>query len=379
MNESGEFGVIDSDSFWKAPEFAFSPKAAFSQNCVSVWKSGQYNSTVQIIFSGLAADVWSFDRVGDPVEMLAAICDFVRYFGVYPSFPIRTTQKLFDRLGSSPEPVEDFDLESYFEQFLIAPDNSQIWIRDCKKPELSKSVTGFDKRAMYLSASSGLKFGRGRYEKIDAPNLDFVLKHPGLYEIEISYKKPSDPFNRFFNSGLCYSQLVEVALDFCEVRVIRGWYWPEYARVFDPFYSLVSRVKRETTNGDPVQKIVNGAAKSLYTSFFGFMRKREIARSEYLKHWFRPDFRGFIVAQAIANLIRNIKSVYDLTGRFPVGILHDCVFYSGAPADFAGTVLDSDRFSFEFEVESNLVFTKSGKVKLSVAELNNLGKRGDYV
>lgn len=352
-----EAAGAETNPFWRAEGLAFSPQKPFSKNVVSVWTPGEYRSTVQIIFSGLAGDYWSFDSVSDPLVLAVAVREFADKIGVLPSFPIRTSQKLFEKLGDTPKRIETADLEAYFEPFLSAPEDIQIW--SDRKRLRGDRIKVYDKKSMFLAATSKLPVGAGPYLSCGRVDSKFAKDNPGLYLVGKIKAIRKSPFTTFLAKCLgpfprmCYTPIVDLLSQYFKFEIESGFYWSESAKVFDRFYQLVSKVKNQTAGSDiPSIKVVNGAVKSLYTDFFGFMRKREIAKSDYLSHWFRPDFRGAIVAAANANLFRNIASIFAETGDLPIAIIHDALFYNSR--DFSGTVLESDRYSFECEFSADL-------------------------
>lgn len=383
--------------FWNS-EFSFAPRKPFSKNVVSVWEDGVYKSTVQIIFCGLDREEWEFDKITDPIVLFNAIECFVEKIGVLPSFPIRTTQKLFEKTVKREIPVLSENPIEYFEPFLERRDDTLIFLRDLEATERrAEKLFAFDKRSMFLNVCSSLEFGENEYLKIDGlPEYEKIfetisfssnpVKLPtGLFEVEsIRFpKKINQAFwfsyfapviaNRFY-----YNSLIDLFLEAgAEIKIKSGYVWTETHRTFERLYKVVSTAKKETTGSEMLSvQAANGAIKSLYTDFFGFLRKRENAGSDYAKKWFRPDWRGLIISQAVADLLRNAWSVQQKTGKKPFAVLHDCLMYAGNDrAEFAGTVLeDSNRFSFEWELDRAEAFDDTGKAVLKLAEIDKRGK-----
>jgi hypothetical protein len=369
-----------SNSFWTSENYKFSPVKPFSRNVVSIWQHNVFKSNVQIIFCGLNGEAWEFDRIADAVLLFNAIECFVEKIGVLPSFPIRTTQKIFEKTVKRDFPVLSNNPLEYFAPFLEKRDDTLITLRDLEATERkAKYLFAFDKRSMFLNVCSGLEFGENEYETVENVSSDNLLV--GLYDVQMVWKtKINKPlFQNYYQNGdyLLYSPTLELFSEFADIKIKRGYIFRETHRTFEKFYKLISKAKKETSDSEFLAvRSANSAIKSLYTDFFGFLRKRENAESEYAKQWFRPDWRGLIIAQANADLLRNAYQVQQKTGKKPFAILHDCLMYAADDiSEFAETCLiDSNKFSFEWKLDRTIVFDDLGKAKMKLAEIDKRGK-----
>lgn len=329
---------------------------------------------------------WSFDRCDDAYTLYNAIELFIEKIGVCPSFPIRTSTKLFEKTVKRKIKIERENLIDYFQPFLDAPDANQIWLRDLDLTERgAKYIHGFDKKSMFLSACSSLEFGEGEYDYLENKTFSGeAIKYTGLFDVEIIWRKQiNKPFfikNLVSANGFFYSAMLEYLMGFAEeIKIKRGWYWRETRKTFDGFYKTISTAKKETSGSSDLDvQCANGAIKSLYTEFFGFLRKRENAEN-FARDYFRPDWRGLIISQAVANLLRNAYEVQLLTLKKPFAIYHDCLLFASDEPDFnkqfAGTcLLDANKFSHEYTLDAGKVFDSKGKSKLKLVEIDSLGK-----
>lgn len=380
--ESEKVGIVP--RFLQSENFTVSPKQF--QNVHTVWKDGDYNSHVQIIFCGLIDERWSFDRVENPYELFNAIEIFVEKIGVLPSFPIRTARKLFDATVKRKVQNPDTNLIKYYEPFVSAPDRVPLFLRDLDLTEINtgKYIHAFDKRSMFLNACSSLQFGECEYEEIDNIDYSELSESVGLFDVQFIFKKGlSKPFfsKTLPESGYFYSPLLKFLSEFTSgIKIKKGFIFPQTKKTFDGFYKKISLGKKETSDSaDAAVKTANGAIKSLYTEFFGFLRKPENA-DNFARDFYRPDWRGMVISQAVANLYRNAHEVEQRIFAKPFGANRDCLLYISDKADWRefaeGTCLaDVNRFSHEYTLETEKVFDELGKPKMTLVEIDSLGKK----
>jgi hypothetical protein len=96
---------------------------------------------------------------------------------------------------------------------------------------------------------------------------------------------------------------------------------------------------------DPAMAMVLSAIKSTVKGGIGKLRERPQGR-HYTEgdRWpalerptWRPDIRAAVIAKARTNMHRKMVKTAATTGRYPLGVLSDCVVYpspGGSPLDF---------------------------------------------
>lgn len=327
---------------------------------------------------------WGFDKNIDAYSLFMAIDIFVREIGVLPSFPIRTSSKLLDKSHKleliSENPKEYFEPFEMGVSALHFTRNLEMFERHGKK------IFVFDKRQMFLSAMSSLELPVSNYEIVENIKGNSIgTFYFGLCEIEeIIFPNNKKPFwfDYIGAETFLYSPIVSLISQFAEVKIKKAWLWKKGngKQIFNQFYKTVSKAKQATEeNKKEIEySIANAAIKSLYTEFVGYLRKDENAESNFAKKYYRPDIRGLIVSNAIANFIRNIISVYDKTGLKPFGISHDAAFYlANDLKEFEGTCLtDEKKFSFEYSINKKEFFNGL-ELKGNLSDIEKAGKNGE--
>lgn len=303
-----------------------------------------------MVFPGLTSEVWPFDSDLSAWALFNGVSEFVEHIGVLPSYPVRTARTLFEKTDSKLVPMTA-DNEKFWEPF-SEPETDFIWCRKALKAERSrKLVAAFDKRSMYLSAMSEKMFSYHGFVITEPGELHAARILPGVYDCKISFPRGFFLRQLFPASGLYYSNTIRFLIESgCTVTSGRAWVFNHPERIFSEFYKTVSTAKKKTSGSDSEStRAANGAIKSCYTQFIGWLRSVKHAEG-WAGLYYRPDFHGLIVSLANANLLRNVREVERLTGMRPFGFHHDTVYYFCDDLEnFNGTPMaDNTRFSFEW-------------------------------
>ncbi len=313
---------------------------------LTAWDDTGFRCSVH--FPGLCRERWPFDEITDPFLLFNAIGVFHDKLGMSPTFPQRAARDLFvSTLKQRPLLVTD-DPDNYWAPFIEKMESDIIRVFDLNDREKGLDwVHAFDKRMMFLSAARAVMVGSGPYEYIENVPYTGQGKAVGLVEIEkpIFENVFKPEFARFLadffgDSTLFMSAYLPIIEQFTTrpIKIKRGWIWRKPERLFEKFAVRLGDAIRETRSTDPEQKAANGAFKTMYTIFFGWLGRLE-NRTGYNTELFRPDWRASIVSLAGANLLRNVLDVYQYTKVLPFAVNHDCLMYFS----------DSEKWRMEFD------------------------------
>lgn len=102
-----------------------------------------------------------------------------------------------------------------------------------------------------------------------------------------------------------------------------AWIWPESFRTLRPYHGKVTKGRntlKAASSMNPAAALAYDVTKSVYTSRIGDYNR---AGSRIM----RPDFRDATKARMTANMYRRLRKIGQSSGRFPVAIYADAVFY----------------------------------------------------
>lgn len=376
------------NSFWDVDrkKYGFFPHKPFSANAVSVWETDVHKSTKQIIFCGLASTDWSFDEETCPYTLSNAIQVFIEKIGVAPIRWAWTYRLLLKKTVKSGFKKYENQFE-YFAPFTEQRVSAPTWKRELTREEKkAKYVHAFDKRAMFLNACSSLRLGENNYEILENICFSEIDKNwCGLCDVEITWtNKQTNLFlqdligenTRFFTAFLRFL----IKDNYAEkIKIKKAWIFTETHQTLNQFYKIVSKAKKETSDGDAADKLANSAIKKLYVAGTGWLASE---KDGYFPEFFRPDWRGEIVSNANANLFRNILQVKQVAGKLPFAIQKDCLFYFSDYKEpfleFENTHLfDAEKFSFEWTCKAEIIREALPEIRRNIGDLTLIGKENN--
>lgn len=209
------------------------------------------------------------------------------------------------------------------------------WIRPLSAAEIAtgKWVHVLDKHAMYLAAMSSLPVGFGIpfYEA----DLDFDGRKAGYWRATVTlpsnYERyclphPGDAQQRRFVSGPRFYTTPTLILAKelgASITITEAWLFPDSHRPFETIYRTLggAQERLRKLNNTPASLALN-IVKSLYSKGVGNLAARKKRDSDELEDFYRPNWRDFIIAQARANIIRNMIK----TGLRPFAIRTDAIY-----------------------------------------------------
>lgn len=223
------------------------------------------------------------------------------------------------------------------------------WMRPLTSTESEATwCHGYDQNAAYLSAVSQATLGLGEPEH-HRDGRAFDKKLPGLWKITgpepDNVLLPPIVDARYigkpvwvFTPTLAY--LHELGQ---EPEILEAWVWPESRRLFSTWAKTVDTARlsikhqRSIFPDDPDLTAAESAVKATYTGFVGrFSYSAERTEDgQALVPWHRPDWHGTVLALARVNLHRKLTRFGAETGRWPVAVFTDEVFYTADGADAA--------------------------------------------
>lgn len=319
---------------------------------------------------------WAFDEITDPFELWSAIDIYRDKLGIFPGFPQGDAREVLTASWGAKYPrVLTDDPREYWKPFIDKNENEFIWLREPDKAERkAKFAHAFDKRKMFLSAARGAMFGPGEYFPIGETSFTKMGNMVGLVQVKkLKFSNALKPeFAKFlaklFNgSEFYFTPYLHFLKDYADIQIKRGWVWPEPYRIFEKFAKQIGDAIADTRRDDPESLHCNRAFKDLYVRLIGwfargcecqycFPERPQAMRCklrETFPELYRPDWRGIILAQAGADLLRNIENVYKFTGTLPFGINHDCLMYFSEEENWEfefskSTVSDPNKYTHEW-------------------------------
>lgn len=232
-------------------------------------------------------------------------------------------------------------------------------------------VHRYDVRQQQL-ATWGQKFGIGAAEHVADPAwTDATRRLPGYWLTEVcdgwrpDPRLPDllDPWERTDEATAWLpTPTVELLLELgAPLRFTEAWLWRQ-ARAWlqttkktltQALTGLDTRVQVEP---DESTRIALKVVKTMYTAQVGNFAPRErTGRTVRPDPLVRPDVRDLIIARAQANDYRRMRKIADRSGRYPIAIYADAVYYasdnpSGASGAPAGLEVGSGQGQYAHEV-----------------------------
>lgn len=245
------------------------------------------------------------------------------------------------------------------------------WVRDIDTLSdaecLQPWAVGLDINTAFLAAAARLNVGLGEPVHVRAPAFD--KKIPGSWLIDLSHieldprlPNPFTPHGRRPEGPAWYATpTVAYALELgAEVRPLEAFLRYDYGAYLDPWHDRLKNayvttmadlgvpVGKDTDEHaflaameghkqtDPALACVLSAIKAAVKGGVGKLRERPQGR-HYRdgERWpaldrptWRPDIRAAVIAKARVNMHRKMRKTAELTGRYPLAVLSDCVVYA---------------------------------------------------
>lgn len=222
------------------------------------------------------------------------------------------------------------------------------WHRKPTDAELQHTyVHAFDRGGSYLAGIAGLELGIG--QATHYPNgHEFDRKLPGYWRVAMpepsSWLAPNPLFphsrlERVPQPGeLIWTTTDTLALaqDLgYELDVDEAYIWHRHSRVLEGWYGRIrdglTRVGRGTPDADAVRALI----KETYVRPIGLMTSREFMTGPdgKIADGFAPGRRHLIMGRARANIIRWAFKIGEETGRWPVAVVKDTLYYTSDESD----------------------------------------------
>lgn len=169
--------------------------------------------------------------------------------------------------------------------------------------------------AWKVAGASGLQFPGGA----SMPGLDKVL----TVDAKEESMWVSTPMLRLFT---------EWGLD---PAIVEAWVWPaeDCGRVFDTYYKVIrGALTQLPRDGDPETRALRKTVKACANHSLGALAQHSATRAG-VDPWWRPDWNRAVVANASSKLLRTVAQVGAQTGRWPLAVRVDCLYYAADDGD----------------------------------------------
>ena len=216
-------------------------------------------------------------------------------------------------------------------------------------------LVGYDGNAMYSAAANSLAVGLDvGPEHLTGP-VTFDPTRPGTWKVTnaSSYELPGGTLlplmDRIAKVGqddsvwLTTPMLALLTKDWAvDLKIEEAWLWSRDSsgRVFDSLYNKVIRPAFEQLprDGDEETRRLRRAVKNCVNHGFGRLARQPgyalvAADGTNPDPWWRPDWDRTVIANASAKLLRTVNRVGQATGRWPLAIIVDAVYYAADAGD----------------------------------------------
>lgn len=224
------------------------------------------------------------------------------------------------------------------------------WRRPLTEPETQmRQLVGYDANAAYAAAANSLSVGLDVDPEHLTGNVRFDQHRPGTWRVPdaaaIAY--PGDGlmpaaadllFLQPDGSAWCTTPTLALLASWGVTPTIdEAWVWPAKARgarIFDTFVTAVREaLVAFPRDGDPEAQLLRQTVKNVYTDGFGRLAKNQGPDTAPAQPWWRPDWNRAIVANAAARTLRTAVKVGQVSGRWPVAIHIDALYYAAPAGD----------------------------------------------
>lgn len=189
-----------------------------------------------------------------------------------------------------------------------------------KSGDLGQHV--YDKRAMYLGASSSVKLGVGIPEHVTCPE---IRDTAGLWHVLIDQAptSPLPPLVKYVDSWQYTPMLLALVRAGYSFQVSEAWLFPEQHELLRPFYEHVRALWLASEGDLDARKQV----KRLYTFTFGMLAHWPRVGTPGPNYIYRPDWTFSLVSEAKARMFYQMSKVLEADGLAPTQVIEDCIWY----------------------------------------------------
>lgn len=231
-----------------------------------------------------------------------------------------------------------------------AGERELIWHRPPTEAEASCGwVHGYDVTAMYLAGANSLSVGLDvEPDHLIDQAISFDAGRPGFWRLAHPVTYPGAGMMPTLDDdraeyrpvtvepdGSCWVTTPTLGLlvrDWkLQVSITEAYLWPvkaKGARIFDSFYEAGRDALYQLSRGGSEEdKRIRTAVKATYTDAIGRLAQI-LPTGQQPGAWWRPDWQQAIVANSAAKLLRVVAKVGAETGRWPLAIVTDCLYYA---------------------------------------------------
>jgi hypothetical protein len=194
-------------------------------------------------------------------------------------------------------------------------------------------VHEYDANGQHIGAMGSELFGNGTAVHNDTPA--FNPKRAGYWRIEgLTGWDLRMPTLALDDGSWIVTATGKMLRDLgCTFTVTEAWIYPRTHRplytIYEAYRDARSRLLDAEERGEPGARI---ARKSLpYATFTGWLSRKQ--GQDVDVDLYRPDWHDVILAEADARLLRRAYRIGTATGRWPVGVKTDALFYTSDELD----------------------------------------------
>jgi len=195
-------------------------------------------------------------------------------------------------------------------------------------------VHEYDANGQHISAMGSELFGNGTAVHHDTPVFD--RKRAGYWRISgLTGWDPRMPALALDDGSWIVTATGKMLADLgCTFAVTEAWIYPKTHRpmyaIYEAYRDARAHLLDAEERSEPGTRI---ARKSLpYATFTGWLSRKE-GPSKGSEDLYRPDWHDVILAEADARLLRRAHRIGMSTGRWPVGVKTDALFYTSDEMD----------------------------------------------
>lgn len=202
-------------------------------------------------------------------------------------------------------------------------------------------IHAFDRSGSYLAATAGLELGIGHPEHfIDGRTFDKKL--PGYWRVtyfasgDWRFPNPLRSTLTFFPDAedktvWVTTPTVEIAQELgYDVEIHEAYVWNEHGRILSTWYERMRDARATLDTDNPNDQIARDLLKQTYVSSLGLMGSHDYRAG---RPGYAPERYHHVQAKARANIFRRVNQIGQESGRWPVAILKDTIFYTSNDAD----------------------------------------------
>lgn len=206
-----------------------------------------------------------------------------------------------------------------------------------EKESAMRYLHAYDRGGSYMAAIPGLELPIGN--PVHHPDgAEFDPKLPGYWRIEVpdqhDWLMPYILNPKCLQIGepkwVCTPRLERaIALGYSP-RIIEAYVWPEHGRPLRNWYERFLNVADELDVADPDAQAVRNQTKKVRNTAIGMMGS---TLNREGKFGYSPERRYHIISKASSSIIYRVNQIGVDTGRWPVAVVKDTVYYTSNDPD----------------------------------------------